>query len=116
MTLFQCLSISALSVLFVREVIQAWSTPVSGAGRWLRGMVWLLAAVAIARPDMVQQLAESVGIHRGADLVFYLFVLAFVWVSFYFYSRFVRMQRQLTQLIRCLALQDAQQGPLNERK
>ena len=109
MTLFQVLSISALIVLLAREVRGLWRMP-SSQSRWLRAAVWLLAAGAIARPDCIQLLAESVGINRGADLVFYLFVLAFLGASFYFYSRMVRLQRQLTCLVRVQAIQEARLG------
>src|SRR5688572_30762505 len=110
MTLFQILSISFLILLFLRELVEARRDAIFLAARWLRGLVWLCAAAAIARPDLVQALAESVGINRGADLVFYLFVLAFLGAAFYFYSRLVRTQRQITQLVRYLALEQAKRG------
>jgi hypothetical protein len=110
MTLFQIVSLSILLVLFIREVNGYGRTATLWWGRGLRAAVWLSAALAIARPDWIQFFAESVGIHRGADLVFYLFVLAFLGVSFYFYARLVRTQRQMTQLIRHTALQEAQRG------
>src|SRR5947209_7092514 len=110
MTLFQILSLSGLLVLLGRELKGSWRGPSLWWGRGLRIVVWLAAAFAIARPDWVQYLAESVGIHRGADLVFYLFALTFLGASFFFYSRLIRMQRQMTQMIRHLALQEAQRG------
>ncbi len=111
MTPFQYISITILSVLAIREFFGLWKTNASrGIGRWVRGAIWLAAAVAIFRPDLIQVIAEQVGVQRGADFVFYLFVLLFFGVSFYFYSRFVRMQRQITQLIRQLAIQEAQLG------
>jgi len=55
-------------------------------------------------------LADVLGIGRGTDLVFYLFVLAFLGAAFFFYSRLVRMQRQITQLIRDNAIREAQRG------
>lgn len=110
MTLFQILSISVLIVLLLREVLEGRKDSAFHGVRWLRGLIWLVAAVAIARPDLIQLLAETVGIHRGADLVFYLFVLSFPVVMFYFYSRLVRTQRQITQLVRHLAIEQAKHG------
>jgi hypothetical protein len=58
----------------------------------------------------VQQLATAIGIGRGADVVLYLFVLAFLATAFYFYSRTVQLQRQVTQLVRHIAIQEARRG------
>lgn len=110
MTPFQWLSISGLSGLFLWELIGFCRDAGARGTHWLRGVVWLTAAVAIARPDLVTDLANAVGIDRGADFVFYLFVLTFLSVSFYFYSRFVRLQRQMTQLVRHQAIQEARRG------
>lgn len=110
MTPFQIFSILLLSALFAREVVVLFRGAWLFGPKGLRAGVWLSAALAIARPDAVQRLAELAGIDRGADFVFYLFVLAFLGVTFYFYARFVRMQRQMTQLIRHVAIQEAEQG------
>ncbi len=116
MTPFQIGSIAVLTILVLRELAELRKGPVAHLSHWLRAVVWLAAALAIGFPDGVQQLAEAVGIHRGADLVFYLFVLAFLGVTFYFYSRHIRTQRQITQLVRHLAIQQAQHGGRAARK
>ncbi len=78
--------------------------------RWLRIVVWLTAAIAICRPDSVTQVAHWLGIGRGADVVLYVFVLAFLATSFYWYSQHVLVQRQLTEIVRHLALKEARRG------
>jgi small membrane protein len=110
MTPFQVLSLSVLAYLFGREVVgwwRGWPQP----GRRVRALIWLAAAVAIAWPfGTVQLVAEALGVGRGTDLVLYLFGLLFLATSFYFYSRFVRVQRQVTELVRHLAIQEAREG------
>ncbi|MGL4421078.1 MAG: DUF2304 family protein [Gemmataceae bacterium] len=49
------------------------------------------------------------GIGRGADAILYGFVLAFLWVSFWQYSQYLRLQRDLTQVVRYVAIQEARQ-------
>jgi small membrane protein len=110
MTPFQILSISILTVLFLRELLEIHRDTVLHRAHWLRALIWLAAGIAIALPGLVQSIAETVGINRGADLVVYLFVLAFLIVTFYFYSRQVRTQRQITQLTRIMAIKEAQRG------
>jgi hypothetical protein len=110
MTLFQYLSLTFLGLLLVWEVVW-YARGMVLRGPWLvRCLVWLSAALAIAFPDLAQRAAVAVGINRGADLVLYLFALAFLGVSFYFYSRMVRLQRQLTDMVRHVALQEARRG------
>jgi hypothetical protein len=110
MTPFQILALALLAGLLVLEAAGCWRDPVVRGFRVLRVLVWLAAAVAIGRPQLTQELADALGIGRGTDLVIYLFVLAFLGVSFYFYSRLVRMQRQITQMVRHTAIQEARPG------
>jgi hypothetical protein len=108
--LFQWLSISFLAALLVWEV--CWFL----RGRVLRGpwivrcCVWVAAAVTIAYPELAQELADRVGIHRGTDLVLYLFVFALLGLAFYFYSRYVKLQRELTEVVRHVAVREARRG------
>lgn len=83
----------------------------------LRSPVWLLrtallsaALVAIAQPELTTRFAHAVGDGRGADLVLYLFVVAFLFASFAFYSRSVKLKRQVTVLAGKLAQLEAQRG------
>ena len=110
LTPFQKLALPALIALLVLEVLSSRRDPAVRWARWLRALVWLAAAVAIAWPVLTQRLADALGIGRGTDLVLYLFGLAFLGAAFYFYSRLVRMQRQITQLVRQTAIQEARRG------
>jgi len=78
--------------------------------RLLRFVVWLAAAVAIYNPGLPSWVANQLGIDRGADLVLYAFALAFLAVSFHFYAQGVKLQRQLTQVVRHVAISEAEKG------
>lgn len=75
------------------------------------GMAWLLlwvsAGVAIARPELTVRVARALGIARGADLVFYLAILAMFVGFFAVYAKFRRLEGDLTALVRQLALREA---------
>jgi hypothetical protein len=109
-TPFQWIAVPALLLVLLWELAGWLRRPNWRSQRVLRMLIWLAAALAIADPDLTQRLATAVGITRGADLVFYLFVLLFIVVSFYFYARHVRTQRVLTELVRHLAIQEARRG------
>lgn len=110
MTHFQALALALLAALLVWELITFIRRPVLRLVWCLRVLIWLAAAAAIAHPQFVQQLARALNIGRGTDLLLYVFVLAFLLAAFYFYSRYVAVQRQLTQIVRHLALREAERG------
>ncbi len=110
MTRFQWIAGTALLIALVREVLRLrWGVPTRRASL-VRVAVWLTALIAISDPELVTRFANALGIGRGADVVLYLFALAFVATSFYFYSRQVKLQRQITALASHLAIADARRG------
>jgi hypothetical protein len=110
MNLFAWVTLPVLGLLLLWELARLVRGPVSW-GAWLvRVGTWATAAVAIAVPGLVQDVASALGIGRGTDVVLYFFVLAAPATAFYFYSRTVRLQRQLTQVVRHIALQEARRG------
>jgi hypothetical protein len=111
MNAFQWIALTLLGLLLVWEIVWFVRGKVLRGPWMVRCVVWLTAALAIAFPEVAQDLANHVGIQRGADLVFYLFALTFLGVSFYFYSRYVRFQKQLTEVVRHVAIQEARRGP-----
>ena len=66
------------------------------------------AVVAIAVPDLTQRVANAVGVGRGADLTFYLLSLGFIFVSVLLYSKVTRLTRTLTEVVRRVAIAEAQ--------
>jgi small membrane protein len=110
MTLFQWFMLPALASVFFWEMVGLARHPTGRRLRLVRGAVWAIAALAIAKPEFLQAVANLIGISRGADLVLYVFVLAFLGVSFYFDSRNFRLQGQLAEVVRHLAIQNARHG------
>ena len=71
-------------------------------------LLWLATLVAVANPDRTTGLARALGLWRGADLLVYSAVLAFI-VGFYVVSLKLRqLSREVTVLTRELALIDAE--------
>jgi hypothetical protein len=64
--------------------------------------------VAILRPSDVTWVANRLGVGRGADLVLYLLVAAFVLAMLNTYLRFREMDRRFTELSRTLAIREAE--------
>ena len=72
----------------------------------------LLAAIAaiwaIARPDDVTVLANWLGVDRGTDLMLYVLVVAFFFVTISTWTRFREQELRYARLARAVALQNAQ--------
>ena len=106
MNLFQGLVLA----LFVVLAFFTLSAGVRGAVRkrivvfWLS--VWLLGSIAIVWPHSTALAAHALGNGRGADLLLYSSVLIMFVAFFYVYVRFRRLERQITLLVRRLAIQN----------
>jgi hypothetical protein len=114
MSTFQLIAVAAVGGLLLRDLLHWSRSPASLAARVVRLAVWLGAAVAIVVPGLVQGFAEVLGIGRGADVVLYVSVLAFVWAAFYLYARCLRLEREITALTRHLAIRDAIRVPVGK--
>ena len=110
MILFQWIVLPILALVILRELVRGRRHAESYLLWFLRIVVWLGAGVAIARPNSVGDIAQWLGIGLGVNLVVYLFALFSIVTAFYFYSRGVRMQRQITELARHIALQEVRRG------
>ncbi|MEY4580652.1 MAG: hypothetical protein RL701_5355 [Pseudomonadota bacterium] len=109
MNLFQSLVLLLFSVLFALTVSAGMRGTVRMRIVVFWSSLWVLGSVAIVWPRSTALLARALGIGRGADLVLYSSVLVMIVAFFYTYTRFKRVERQLTLLVRRLAIQNAEQ-------
>ena len=63
-----------------------------------------VGAAAIIFPNITQAAADLVGVGRGTDLVLYMSVVVVMFVLLHYYTKFVELQRQLTEVTRELAI------------
>jgi small membrane protein len=69
--------------------------------------LWLAACVTVIYPKITVILARALGIGRGADLVSYCAVVMMMVGFTMIYVRLRRLRRELTLLVRALAIRDA---------
>ena len=71
-------------------------------------VLFVIAAVyAILRPDDTTVLANWLGVNRGADLLSYALMIAFVFTTLSTYLRFKELELRYARLARAVALQSA---------
>lgn len=101
---FQYIGLGFTGVLIALSVISL----IRNRGRPLAPLFWLFiwcsAALAIAAPNATTQVANVFGVVRGADFISYCGVLGGLIGFSLVYLRFRHLERQLTLLVRELAL------------
>lgn len=106
MNVFQMLGLGLLGLLAVVTI----AAGVRGEVRkrivafWL--VVWTGGGVVLVWPRSTAIVAHALGIGRGADLLLYTSVLMTLTGFFYVYTRFRRLDRQLTMLVRRMAIEN----------
>lgn len=68
--------------------------------------LWLAVAVVILFPGISVAVANFLGIGRGADLILYLGLIFVFYFLFRIGVRLERIDREITQIVRNLALRD----------
>ena len=110
MNLFQIVFLVLAACLFVGSLVAAargWATRREGLAS---ALIWLVAAMAVAWPDTTTRLARFVGLGRGVNLLLYCTVVVMMVGFFMIYIRLRRVRRELTLLVRHLAILEAQEG------
>lgn len=72
---------------------------------WL--FLWTGFAVVVLFPETAVVLAHLLGISRGVDLALYLSVILVFFLLFRIYVRLERVDLQITQIVRAVALREA---------
>jgi hypothetical protein len=104
---FQIVGVGITGAFAVLTVAAAWRRQVGRASAVFWTLVWSAAGTAIAYPNSTMIVARTLGIARGADLVFYCAILGMLVGFFLVYVRLRRMERNISLLVRRMALDEA---------
>lgn len=98
------------TALFAGMVVTTWrrafASSVSYVSAALWTLFWVVAGVVVWRPEVTNVFSRALGIGRGADLVMYVSVIALFYAVFRQTIRVERMDRQLTLLVRKMAIDE----------
>lgn len=123
MNLFQFITLPLVGFLFVRNFLHLLHGNQSRLVALFGAAIWLSAGIAIYRPELTIWFAEILGVGRGADLVLYVLAVSFLLSIFFIYNKFRKMESNITELVRHLALREPVRGqpqahgdPINNEK
>lgn len=71
---------------------------------WL--LFWGAVVVVAIHPETTVAMARAFGVGRGADLAIYLALVLLFFLQFRLFARIEDVERQLTRVVRALALRD----------
>lgn len=110
------------ALLLLAVVALAWyffaNRRKANAKAWVKigfALMVIAAIWAIVRPDDVTVLANWLGVDRGTDLMLYVLVIAFFFVTISTWTRFREQELRYARLARAVALQNAQAPEARER-
>ncbi len=85
--------------------------------RVVAGVILCLGIIGVVFPDSVTQLANSVGVGRGADLVLYALVIGFLFSTMGLYQQLKKLEDRYVELSRRIAIDEAlrSQGVTSDR-
>ena len=107
MTLFQVSALIVVAVMCVATLTAFFRSGFARRDALAWSLVWVAAGVAIAWPELTTWTAHKLGIRRGADLVLYCAVVVMMVGFLMVYSRLRQVRRDLTLVVRHLALLEA---------
>ncbi len=82
----------------------------------LWSLLWLAIGVVFWQPEITSRMALFFGIGRGADLIVYVAIVVIVYLVFRVFVRVDKMDRQITKLVRTIALQNEEKNSNPDRK
>jgi small membrane protein len=112
MTLIQVILVAALTGILVSYF------------RWFRNaaldkifiaLILLAGIVFVIFPEITNKIAHWLGVGRGADLLFYVAIVAFAYAILLLYSKIRSLEKQMAELVRLQALQQAEAKVKDEK-
>ena len=73
-------------------------------------VLFLIGTAAVLSPGSTTQVAQVLGVGRGADLIFYLAIIGGLFTGILLYGKIAKLERAQTELVRALALKHAEKG------
>lgn len=114
MSTFQLVGITLSLVFACLSLATRLRGRIGGRSGLVWVILWCFAGAAIAFPESTAVMARFLGISRGADLVFYSAILGMLMGFFAIFVKLRRIERDITTLVREVALSRAPAGQADE--
>lgn len=99
-----------IALLLVAAIFCIWYVRMRIVTRMVVVAVAATGTAFVLRPELTNSIAHTLGVGRGADLMFYLFSLASTYAFLIVYVRHRELRHDLTRLTRAFAIEHAVQS------
>lgn len=104
-------------LIAVAAIVKAWRSYASGNLDkrkliWWT-FLWLAGLFVIVLPETTNRLADLIGVGRGVDVVVYVAVVVLFFALFQTSRKVDKLERQLTKLVRAIALKNVDKDKTN---
>ena len=103
--LIQFLLVAVIAVMAIHAISQKRRGDIGYPQLLVWLAIWAAGAIVVIFPDFASRLAGRFGVGRGADLVIYVSIPALFYAVFRLLIKTERLNRELTNLTRALALE-----------
>lgn len=118
------LSLALIKILFTLFALFAWSRAVirfytkdlNLKELLFWSVLWLLMIILVFIPGKTNFLAKLLGMERGNDAMFFLGIVALFYTSYRLYVKANEQEKEITRLVRALALKNIRKQKLAKRK
>jgi len=116
MTTFQIVLVSVFGALFFASLVGSARRLRVSKERYGWSILWGIGMILAVKPDITTDAANVLGIGRGADLVFYCGIVVMLVGFLMVYARMRRLRRDVTLLVRHIAVLEAELGTQNKER
>lgn len=109
--IIQVVLIAIIAVMLVRLILKMKSREINTSYFIIWLVIWLLAILFIAFPEITSYLANTVGVGRGVDLIIYVSIIVAFYLQFKLLMRIEKIEKDITSITRHLAIKEAE--PVN---
>ena len=107
MNAFQIILLCVLAVAGLFTVVAGLRRSIGRPTAIILLLILLVGSLATIDPDRTTTVARALGVNRGTDLILYLMTLIVLQGFVIFYLRLRKVRRELTLLVRRLAILEA---------
>lgn len=116
LTAIQIILLALILFFISRVALRAREKVIPAKTAVFWSVIWLAALIGVLLPKTTTRIAEVFGVGRGVDIIVYISIALLFYLVFRVYVMIEDLRRDITSLVRQIALQNASQLPESTAK
>jgi small membrane protein len=102
------------ALVFTWQRVRQGALGRSAAALW--SLLWIASVLIITRPEFSSTVASWLGVGRGVDAIIYVAIAGLYYLVFQVFLKLDKLERDLTKIVRRIALDEADIGKPSREK